>query len=82
MTRRTKKQWRKRNEQQRKGMIILSMIDLTLKGLAWRDLARRPAAEVRGPKFAWFLGTLVNMIGPIGYFLFGRKRREISPTHH
>lgn len=82
MARRTKKQWKDMSAGGRAGVVIMGAFDLGLKILAWRDLARRPAEQVRGPKFVWFLGTFVNTFGPIGYFLFGRKRPEIPPTHH
>jgi hypothetical protein len=41
------------------------------------DLARRPATEVRGPKWVWAtVLPLVNAAGgvPLAYFLFGRRR--------
>ncbi|WP_336857660.1 PLD nuclease N-terminal domain-containing protein [Sinomonas albida] len=82
MARRTKQQWKDMSAGGRAGVIIMGAFDLALKILAWRDLARRPASQVRGSKFGWFLGTFVNTLGPIGYFLFGRKRPEISPTHY
>jgi len=51
--------------------------------LAWRDLARRPAAQVRGPKVVWFAVTFINALGPVAYFLLGRRKPpvEIHATH-
>jgi hypothetical protein len=40
---------------------------------ALRDLARRPADEVRGTKTAWVLSFLVQPFGPIAYFAMGRR---------
>lgn len=39
--------------------------------LAFRDLAKRDAHEVRGGKGAWIPVILINWIGPVTYFLFG-----------
>jgi hypothetical protein len=43
---------------------------------AWcvRDLVRRPAAGVRGPKRLWALGFVVQPFGPVAYLLGGRRR--------
>jgi hypothetical protein len=41
---------------------------------AQRDIARRPAEQIRGSKNLWRLATLVNFIGPAVYFAFGRKK--------
>ncbi|NUP75377.1 MAG: PLDc_N domain-containing protein [Sinomonas sp.] len=82
MARRTKKQWKDMSTKSRTGVILMGALDLALKILAWRDLARRPAADVRGPKIAWLLGTFVNTFGPISYFLFGRKRPAVPVTHY
>jgi len=47
--------------------------ELAAKFGAWVDLYRRPAAKVRGPKWAWALAQLINGIGPAAYWAFGRK---------
>ena len=47
---------------------------LALLAAAQRDISRRPAEQIRGPKALWRLATLVNFIGPGSYFAFGRKR--------
>lgn len=50
--------------------IILLQIALLIAALV--DLIRQP--QTRGPKWAWALViVLVNIFGPIIYFLFGRK---------
>ena len=57
-------------------MIVGGALDAVLKTAALTDLARRPAAEVRGPKVGWAVAiTLVNSLGavPIAYFIYGRR---------
>ena len=50
--------------------IILLQLGLMLFALV--DLARRPATN--GPHWAWvFIIIVVNIIGPIAYFLIGRR---------
>jgi hypothetical protein len=82
MARRTKKKWKDMSARGRVGVILLAAGQLALKTLAWRDLTKRPADQVRGPKAIWYLGTLVNFFGAVAYLLVGRRRAEkISPTH-
>jgi hypothetical protein len=38
------------------------------------DIYRRPAGEIRGRKGVWVATAFVNYVGPISYFLFGRRR--------
>ena len=71
---RRKKKWSELSRGQRFGVVLGAAVQMTLQGLALRDLAKRPKEKVNGPKAAWMLGTLVNGLGPIAYFLIGRKR--------
>ena len=43
---------------------------------ALSDIYRRPAQEINGSKWLWSVVAFANFmgIGPIAYFLFGRKR--------
>jgi hypothetical protein len=53
-------------------LIPVLLIQLGLMIAALVDLLRRE--QTRGPKWAWVLVILfVNMIGPIIYFIAGRK---------
>jgi hypothetical protein len=38
----------------------------------WRDLRHRPADQVRGRKWLWWVAS-TNLSGSAAYFLFGRK---------
>ena len=60
---------------QRMGTVLFATAALALAGSAWRDLARRPAAQIRGPKWPWAIGIGLNwVVGPLSYFLLGRIR--------
>ena len=58
----------------RVGIWALVGVELGLNALTQRDLTRRPAAEVRGPKLIWRLIAMLNFIGPAAYFALGRRR--------
>ena len=50
----------------------LLVLQFVLAAVAIVDIIR--IHETRGPKWLWvFVSLFVNTIGPIAYFLFGRK---------
>jgi hypothetical protein len=44
-----------------------------LAGSAQRDIQRRPADQIRGPKWVWRIVCLTNTVGPAVYFRWGRN---------
>ena len=53
-------------------LIPIILLQLLLIVVALVDLARRP--KVNGPKWIWVvIIVLINFIGPIAYFLVGRR---------
>jgi len=53
-------------------LIPVILIEIILLIVALLDLIRRE--QTRGPKWVWALViVLVNIIGPIVYFIFGRR---------
>ncbi len=53
-------------------LVPIILLQLGLMLFALIDLARRPAAN--GPRWLWALIIIViNIIGPIAYFLIGRQ---------
>jgi Phospholipase_D-nuclease N-terminal len=67
-------QWARLSERQRTLLVGAAAAELSLKIAALVDIARRPADQIRGPKLAWRAAMAVNLLGPLSYFLFGRKR--------
>jgi Phospholipase_D-nuclease N-terminal len=50
---------------------------LCLLAAALIDIKRRPASQIRGSKRMWTAASLINwFIGPVAYFIFGRRRRR------
>jgi hypothetical protein len=68
--------WRERTTKQRLRIILQAGIQLGLLVVALYDLRKRQADQVRGPKRIWALVCGVNYLGlgPIAYFLIGRRR--------
>lgn len=68
-----KKRWQDLSPWQRISGILLAVIQVGLLVAALADIRRRPAEQIRGRKLWWAMAAFVNYIGPISYFLFGRK---------
>ncbi|TDK28154.1 hypothetical protein E2F48_03405 [Arthrobacter crusticola] len=68
-----RKSWKDLDPDQRRAVMALGTVQATLMAVALTDLARRPAAAVRGRRAAWAAACLLNVAGPIAYFLFGRR---------
>jgi hypothetical protein len=72
-----RKQWSDLSERNRKLLIAAGVVEGCLKIAALIDIKRRPASQIRGPKWLW--ATVVSVVSsagfiPISYFVFGRKR--------
>ena len=65
--------WHDMSSTQRVGVIITGILQVILLVAALWDLRRRPAEMVRGAKGLWFGLVFINFIGPISYFIIGRK---------
>jgi hypothetical protein len=71
-----KQKWSDLSERNRKLIIVTAVAESILKAAALIDIKRRPASQIRGPKWLWApVVALVNSAGvvPISYFLFGRR---------
>jgi len=55
-------------------LTVLLVAQAVIGTLTVRDVERRPADEVRGPKTVWKVWGGTNMLGAALYWLLGRKR--------
>jgi hypothetical protein len=58
----------------RAAIVLGGIAELVVTAVALRDLLRRPAAQVRGPKPLWAVGLFVQPVGSPLYLLCGRRR--------
>ena len=68
-----KKQWSDLTPSQRRAVVALGAVEVVLTTAALVSLARTPSERVRGPKAAWVAGCFVQPVGPVAYFLVGRR---------
>ncbi len=55
-------------------IIFLAAVQAVVGTVTVRDVLRRKAEDVRGPKPLWILWGGSNTLGSAAYWLFGRKR--------
>lgn len=68
-----KKKWSDLTPGQRRAVGVAGAAEIVLTVAALRDLAHRPASDVRGPKAVWVLACFVQPVGPLAYFAKGRR---------
>jgi hypothetical protein len=56
-----------------RGIWALVAFEAVLIAFTERDIHRRPARTLRGPKLLWRAVATQNVIGPAAYYLLGRK---------
>ncbi len=78
----TQRRWGDLSARTRRLIIVITVADGILKGAALIDIKRRPADQIRGPKWLWApVVAIVNSAGavPVSYFVFGRRRPPSQP---
>lgn len=68
------KKWAELSDRQRALLLGAAAAELSLKIAALIDIKRRPAERIRGPKALWRAAMVINLLGPLSYFVIGRKR--------
>jgi Phospholipase_D-nuclease N-terminal len=69
-----KKRWDEFSGAQKGAIVLTGAVQPGLWAAALVDIYRRPAGEIRGGERLWVTAAFINYVGPISYFLFGRKR--------
>jgi hypothetical protein len=72
-----RKQWSDLSERTRRLLITAAVAEGILRVAALLDIKRRPASQIRGPKWLWAaVVAVVSSAGivPVSYFVFGRRQ--------
>jgi hypothetical protein len=70
-----RKTWSELSRGSRGLIAVTGAVELILMAATLIDVKRRPADQIRGSKRMWTALAFVNIVGPIAYFSFGRRRR-------
>jgi hypothetical protein len=71
------RRWSELSDRTRRLLVVAAVAEGVLRLAALVDLKRRPASQVRGPKWLW--ATALAVVGsagvlPLAYFRLGRRR--------
>jgi len=69
-----RKKWSDRSKLSRGLIVVAGVVEVVLLVATLIDLKRRPADQIKGSKRMWTALAFVNLLGPISYFAFGRRR--------
>ena len=78
MTPGSRRSWRDLTRRRRLLLIAVGVVRLALLAAALFDLRRRPSEQIRGPKLLWVALSFVNIVGPVSYFVVGRRREPVE----
>ena len=73
------KKWSDFSPPQQMLVILSGILQLSLFAAAVYDILKRPTDQIKRSKPFWLAVSLVNFIGPISYFLFGRRGTSPEP---
>jgi hypothetical protein len=78
----TRKRWSELSPRSRRLLTIAAVAEGILRLAALIDIKRRPASQIRGPKWLW--ATVVAVVSsagvlPTAYFVFGRRGPRSQP---
>jgi len=69
-----RKTWSDMGKKQQLSVIVGGAVQVALLVAALVDIKRRPAELIRGRKALWVGLSFINYVGPLAYFVLGRKR--------
>jgi len=72
----TRRKWNELSSLQRRAIVVAGVAEIALLAAALLDIKRRPAEGIRGPKWMWRGLAFVSFVGPLSYFICGRRRAE------
>ena len=67
------KRWSDLSPRTRATIVVGGIAEVVVTSVALRDLVRRPAALVRGPKWLWGPALFVQPVGSPLYLVAGRR---------
>jgi hypothetical protein len=72
----TKKKWSELSGRSRTLIVVTGAVEIAMLAATLVDIKRRPADQINGSKRMWTALAFINIVGPIAYFTFGRRRQK------
>jgi hypothetical protein len=74
MSNKASKKWSEMPTSRKVFIVLMTIAQFTLLAFALADIRKRPAEQINGSKKLWTAIAFINWIGPIAYFVKGRKQ--------
>jgi len=74
------KRWQDLGPGARAAIIVGGIVQLGLLAAAQIDIGRRRPDQVNGPRGLWRAVSFINFVGPVAYFVLGRRRSVTDPA--
>jgi len=71
-----RKKWGELSSRNRRLLAVVGVVEVVLLVATLFDIRRRPADQIKGPKWMWSSLAFVSIVGPLAYFAFGRRWHE------
>jgi hypothetical protein len=75
-----KRKWGDFSARQQRGMQLLGLVQVALLVSALWDIWHSSPDDINGDRRVWTAVSFVNIVGPLAYFIVGRKGREKPPV--
>ncbi len=74
MSKKSNVKWSELPPSRKAVIVVMGVIQISLLLAALYDIRKRPAEQINGSKKVWTAVAFINWIGPIAYFVKGRKQ--------
>ena len=68
------RRWQDLSTGARAAIVVGGIVQLGLLGAALTDIRRRPPDQLNGPRWLWTGVSFINFVGPLTYFVVGRRK--------
>ena len=69
-----RKKWVQLSTPQKVASVVVGLVQYSLLAAALWDIWHRPEEEINGTRRMWTMVAFLNFVGPLAYFVMGRKR--------
>jgi hypothetical protein len=80
MESKNRRRWQDLSPANRALIVTGATVQLCLLTAAQLDIRKRTPEQLNGPRWLWVVVSFVNFVGPIAYFVLGRRKSVPAST--
>lgn len=74
----TRKRWQDLGPGAKAAIVAGGIVQLGLLAAAQTDIGRRRPDQLNGPRWLWRAVSFINFVGPLTYFVVGRRNSAVD----